>query len=286
MTIPTQAQRATLGTFELSATHAGGVDVILESLENWGAPASTVSVKQRPRGHGGWSSEGFHVSRRPVLAGTISAPTADLANAAFDDLVAAASLEDTTLTVVERSLTRSLTVKRSGDVTHRVSGDGRNIEWSMILLAADPRKVSTDLTGSTGLPTTSGGMTFPFEFPFTFDESVTSGRVELTNPGNAPGRVTLRILAGTGGLTGPAVTHIASGETLQFATSLTIPEGNWIDVDMDAQTVLENGQAGATRNGWVTGRGWSSFEPGANEWAFTAESGDGTLTVTATPSWW
>jgi len=284
--IVAQEQRATLGTFELSATHAGDVDVILTNLSGWGAPASTVETVQRPRGHGVWVGEGFHVGKYMTLTGTIVAPTPDQANATFDELAAAASLTPTTWTVVERSLTRSMTVVRSGDITHAVSGDGTVIDWSLVLLAGDPRKTSTELSGSTGLPSTSGGMSFPMSFPFSFTETVTSGVVTLTNPGNAPGRVTLRITAGVGGLTGPAVTHIASGATLQFATSLTIPEGNWIDVDMEAQTVLENGQAGATRNGWVTGRGWSSFDPGANQWAFTAQSGVGTLEVTATPSWW
>lgn len=286
MTLPTQPQRATLGTYELSAEHDGGVDVILEELGGWGAPASDLAIVKRPHAHGAWSGVGTHGARYVTLQGTIVAPTRDLAVTSFDDLQAAATLTETTLTVVEGALTRALQVKRTGEILHKVTADGCAIEWSMILVAPDPRKTSTAVTGSTGLPATSGGMEFPFTFPFTFDETVTSGRIELTNPGNAPGRVTLRITAGTGGLTGPAVTHIASGLRLEFATGQTIAEGNWIDVDMEAQTVLENGQEGATRNGWVTGRGWSAFEPGVNEWAFTAVSGDGTLSVTATPSWW
>ncbi len=284
--IPVQAQRATLGTFELSATHAGDIDVILSDLSGWGAPASSAETEQKPGRHGVWVSDGFHVGKYMTAMGSILAPSRDDARQKFDDLVAAATLTDTTLTVVEGALTRTVTVRRTGDVTYQPESDGKTVNWSTVLMAADPRKTQTNLTGSTGLPATSGGMTFPMTFPFTFSETVTSGVVTLTNPGNAPGRVTLKITAGVGGLTGPAVTHIASGITLQFAASLTIPEGNWIYVDMEARKVLENSQPGAERNGWVTGRGWSEFQPGANQWAFTAESGDGTLEVTATPSWW
>lgn len=285
MTIPLQAQRATLGTFELSATHAGDVDVILENLSGWGAPASDVVTVKKSRQAGVWASQGTSGARYPVLDITIIAPTRDLAVAKFDELSAAASFTPTTLTVVEGVTTRTVSVVRSGEILHEVSADGCVIGASVMLLAADPRKLGAEIADSTGLASTDGGMTFPFEFPFTFPETVISGRVALTNPGNTAGPVVLTITAGVGGLTGPAVKHMASGLTLEFAASLTLSEGSWLVVDMEAQTVLENGQAGASRNSWVTGRQWSGFEPGVNEWAFTAASGVGTLHVAATPAW-
>ena len=285
MIIDTPTYRASLGTFAMSVTHPGDVDVILEKLDNWGSPASTVDVQQNANAHGGWAGEAFLAPRYPTLQGVINAPSGDQARDKFDELVAACTLTNTTLTVIEGSLTRTMNVRRKGDITHVVDDFGRQIEWSMVLAAVDPRKYGTTVSGSTGLPSTVGGMTFPFTFnpDFTFSETVSSGRVALTNPGNIEGPVRLRITAGVGGLTGPKVTHIASGRVLEFATTLTIPAGNWIDVDMRAQTVLENGTA--ARNGWVTGRGWSWFEPRANEWAFTAQSGVGALLVEADPAW-
>lgn len=286
MSIPVQSQRATIGTFELSATHDGDVDVILTSLDGWGSPGSTVDVQQNARSHGAWAGDAYLDPRYPTLQGYIVAPTRAQAVAAFDDLAEACALDSATLTVIEGDLTRHMDTRRKGEILHEVVGpNGSTIKWSVVLVATDPRKYGESMSGSTGLPSTSGGMTFPVEFPFTFDESVASGRVSLTNPGNIEGPVRLRITAGVGGLTGPKVTHVASGRSLEFATTLTIPEGNWIDVDMRAQTVLENGQPGAARNGWVTGRGWSWFQPGGNEWAFTAESGLGTLLVEADPAW-
>jgi hypothetical protein len=189
-----------------------------------------------------------------------------------------------TFTVVEGAVTRSLTVRRVGEVLHEVTGpDGSVIEWSVVLVAVDPRKFSTALTGATGLPSSVGGLSFPHTFPHTFDAVVSSGQITLTNPGNAAGRVVLRITAGVGGLTGPVVTHVSSGKSIIFASSLTLTEGTYVDVDMDAHTVLEQGIA--SRNGWVISRGWSQFQPGDNLWAFSATGGDGTLRVTAYPSW-
>lgn len=284
MSIPVQAQRASIGSFEMSATHDGDVDVILTDLTGWGSPGSTIDVQQNARSHGAWAGDAWLAPRYPTLQGVIVAPTRDLAVATFDELVTACDLDSATLTVVEGDLTRHMDTRRKGEILHEVVGpNGAVINWSVMLVAVDPRKYGTTLTASTGLPSTSGGMTFPVTFPFTFDEVLASGRVSLTNLGNIEGPVRLRIEAGSGGLTGPKVTHVASGRSLEFATTLTIPEGNWIDVDMRAQTVLENGTA--ARNGWVTGRGWSWFEPGGNEWSFTAESGVGTLTVEADPAW-
>lgn len=137
--IPVQAQRATLGTFELSATHAGDIDVILSDLSGWGAPASSAETEQKPGRHGVWVSDGFHVGKYMTAMGSILAPSRDDARQKFDDLVAAATLTDTTLTVVEGALTRTVTVRRTGDVTYQPESDGKTVNWSTVLLAADPR---------------------------------------------------------------------------------------------------------------------------------------------------
>jgi hypothetical protein len=81
------------------------------------------------------------------------------------------------------------------------------------------------------------------------------------------------------------VTHAGSGKALVFSSSLVLGAGEWIDVDMEAQTVLANGQS--SRAGYITSRGWSGFEPGHNTWSFTAIGYDAAskLTVSATPAW-
>jgi phage-related protein len=123
-------------------------------------------------------------------------------------------------------------------------------------------------------------LSVPYTVPFTVDSLVVPGTVSLTNPGNATGPVVLRI---DGPVTGPQVTHVASGLTLTFETTLQLVSGDWLTVDMEQQTALQNDQA--SRNSFISDRGWSGFDPGDNTWAFAAQSGAGLLTVTATPAW-
>lgn len=272
-----------LGDFDLAYTY-GTAELGVEEFEGMGIPATTLRPQQFERSNGAWFGDSYYLPRPITIAGKIVAKTVDDAVTVRDALRAAVALEEAQLCIVEGNLTRYLSVRQSDALLVRdLPGHGNNKAWSMQLEALDPRITATNLTGSTGLPSSSGGWTFPVVLPAAIEATSSSGRVTLVNPGNVGGRVTVRITAGAGGLVGPRVTHVASGRTLQFATSLTIPEGNWIDVDMEAHTVLENSTA--SRNGWVTGRGWSFFEPGSNQWVFGAVSGNGTMAITATPSW-
>ena len=279
------ALTATINGFPLNVQNDDGTRVSLESFIGWGSAPAIVQVVNKGQAHGAWVGKSFNGPRSFTLAGKVHGTSIESLAAKVDELIGAFAAHDVPLIVNEGAVTRQVMVRREGDVLTEWA-TSKIARWSAQVLAPDPRKTGTPLVYTTGLPGSTGGVTFPFAFPFAFSETATSGRVTLTNPGTAPGRVRLRITAGVGGLTSPSVTHLASGAVLQFATSLTIPNGNWVDVDMEAQTVMENGQPGATRNGWVTGRGWSFFEPGVNEWAFNAVTGLGTLQVTAIPAWW
>jgi len=268
----------------LNVKNDDGSRLSLESFAGWGSPHTNVEAVNNSNSDGGWAGESFNGPRSLSLGGNVHGASIESLSVKVDALIGAFAKSDVPLIVNEGGVARHMMVRRDGAVLTQWLSP-RIAKWSAQVIALDPRKYGATVSGSTGLPSTVGGMTFPFTFnpDFTFSETVSSGRVALTNPGNIEGPVRLRITAGVGGLTGPKVTHIASGRVLEFATTLTIPAGNWIDVDMRAQTVLENGTA--ARNGWVTGRGWSWFEPGANEWAFTAQSGVGTLLVEADPAW-
>jgi hypothetical protein len=146
----------------------------------------------------------------------------------------------------------------------------------------DARKFGADVTAVTGLPSVSGGLTWPITFPVAWSGSQVSGSMTLTNPGDANGPVKLRI---DGPVTAPAVTHLETGAALTLATNLTVNSGDWLDIDCEARTVLYNGQA--SRNGYLTSRGWFEFEPGANTFTFTSSGYNATaqLTATCTPAW-
>jgi hypothetical protein len=267
----------------LTASYDDGSQILMETFEGWGSPASTINPQQKPRANGVWAGDAFLGERPMSMNGTITAPSIEVAEAAKDRLIAAVSLSAVPMIVTQGTLVRSLMVRRSGAViVNDIGDDGTSLEWSIQIIATDPRKTAAvALTGTTGLPMSSGGLTVPFTVPFAIASTVVSGQVNLTNPGNIAGKVVLRI---DGPVTAPVVTHVSSGKSIVFSASLTIPAGNYVLIDMESHQVLENGTA--SRNGWVTGRGWSSFQPGDNTWAFSAAAHNtGTLTVTAMPSW-
>ncbi|WP_243063182.1 phage tail family protein [Humibacter sp. RRB41] len=199
---------------------------------------------------------------------------------AEDAIVAACSLDDVQLTVTEYGVDRWVMVHREDEpIINRTRPD--YAEFSLQMVSDDWRKFGTELSGSTFLPSSSGGLSVPFAVPFTIDATQVTGQVSLTNPGNTTGPVRLRI---DGPTTGPQIAHIGTGLVLTFASSLVLGVGEWLDVDMEAQTALANGQS--SRAMWITNRGWSGFDPGDNTWSFTAVGYDpaSKLTVYATPA--
>ena len=270
-----------LGDLDLSATEANGVQWILSDLKGWGASGGTLSPQQKPRSAGAWAGNSYAKARPLVLTGACIAPSAALASDALDRLIDAASLDSTHMDVIEGGRSRWAMVQRDGDVLPGWLGDVA-FEYSVQLVALDPRKHGDPLTASTSLPSTSGGLTVPFTVPFSINATTVSGQVSLTNPGNTTGSIVLRI---DGPCVGPVITHVASGLRLVFAASLVLGAGEWIDVDLEAHSVLANGQS--SRANWITSRQWFGFERGPNTLAFTASSytAGALLTVTAVPAW-
>jgi len=254
--------------------------------EGWSTtPDPRVDVDALPNTDGQLSAN-LQVQARPIiLGGTVRAPDQLRLQAAIDqaDALLAGPVREDTLTVAEAHLTRNVLVRRE-QKTQVAKVSPFTATWLLQLVADDPRRFGAPLTASAGLPSVVGGLTIPFTIPFTIASTVSTGQCSLTNPGTETGPVKRRI---TGPCTAPQVTHVNSGRILPFATSLTLNAGEWLDVDMEAQTVLANGQQAATRDPWVTVRGWSGFDPGDNTWAVTAASGGvgAGLIVTARPAW-
>jgi len=273
-------ETVTLGPLALTGVDAFGVEWLLEDLKGWGTPGGTLSPMQKVRGAGGWAGASYSQPRPMVATGSCFAPSAELASLALDRLIAAASLDDTLMTVAEPARSRWAMVRRDGEVLPSWMGDDA-FSWSVQVVALDPRKLGTALSGSTGLPASSGGFTFPHVFPFAINSTVVSGQVNLTNPGNETGPVTLRI---DGPCPGPAVAHTAGGRSQVISLAgLTLLAGEFLTINTESMEVLANGQV--TRANWLTSRQKSGFDPGANTWSFSAASGTtGLLTVTATPA--
>lgn len=137
------------------------------------------------------------------------------------------------------------------------------------------------VSGSTRLPHTVGGMTFPYGFgddsmmssSWTWSESVMSGRVVLSNTGTAHSPVMIRI---DGPVTNPRVLHVGSGRVIALDVRLGI--GHYVTANGETHEILIDGTNPA--RGRVVRREWSPAEVGENIWAFNADEYSPTARMT------
>ena len=144
------------------------------------------------------------------------------------------------------------------------------------------------VSDSTGLPSSSGGMQFPYRFEeagvslssWMWSENVTSGNVALSNVGTAPSPVMIRI---EGPVVNPQVVHARSGHTIAFVMSLG--SGHYVIMNGVTHEILIDGTDPA--RGCVTRREWSQAEPGMNVWGFNASeySNAARMTVSFYPAY-
>lgn len=271
-----------IGSLPLFGKDAAGVEWVLDTLTGWtGSTGSTRRGVQKPRQSGSFSGRGFAQARTIVAKGHLIAPSNQAAEEAMDRLNAAVPLGNTLVQVTQSGRNRWQRFHRSDDVLDKWLND-HVVEWSLQMASDDWRKFGADVVATTKLPSTTGGLTVPFTVPFTINATTVTGQVSLTNPGNEPGPVILRI---DGPCQGPVITHVSSGAQLVFSSSLVLGPGEFLLIDMERRTVMANGQA--SRSGYITSRGWSQFDPGVNTYSFTAAVYDAAsqLTVTGTPAW-
>lgn len=222
---------ADVGSIPLGRVDAFGVDWAWDKsgFDGWGATDSTRETEQNVRGHGGWSGDGFLTPRIMALRGRAYAPTPAAASDALDRLNDQASIDDFTFRVYEPGKTRYVVAHRTRAV--QVAWQMPNeLVWGLNLTADDSRKFYDTLTGTTKLPSTTGGLTVPFTVPYTIPSTQVSGQVSLRNQGNIEGPVRLRV---DGPTVGPVIRHESSGRTLVFSSTLVLGVGEWLEIDMD-----------------------------------------------------
>jgi hypothetical protein len=131
-----------------------------------------------------------------------------------------------------RAIQPSIRNMTTGDVTTSCS-----------LLALDPSIYSGGEAGlhsvEIGEYRTVGGLRVPFGLPLAIRPVVADGLAVVTNTGIRPTKLFIRI---TGPVTGPLIStnsQIAGASTLQI--NVTLAAGDYIDIDTEDQTVLQNG---------------------------------------------
>lgn len=98
-------------------------------------------------------------------------------------------------------------------------------------------------------PSFTGGLTIPLTVPFTVDGVMTGGSATLTNSGTKETGLLLRI---DGPAVEPRVTlERADGVIQTLRIGITLPAGQWLDIDTANRTVTLNGTT--SRRGQTTG---------------------------------
>lgn len=128
-----------------------------------------------------------------------------------------------------------------------------------------------EVSDVTGLPSSSGGMQFPYHFEeaggslssWMWSENVVSGQVALNNVGTAPSPVMIRI---DGPVVNPQVSHVGSGHVMAF--NMRLGSGHYATINGVTHEILIDGTDPARSR--VNRREWSQAESGLNVWGFNA----------------
>jgi hypothetical protein len=270
-----------LGDLLFNATDSFGADWVLSDLKGWdGTAEADVTFTKRPRSSGSVASSATDRHRVLEFSGIVE--SADLPGA-IQRLNAAASLAPTILGVNEGGLIRHCEVQRQDKVIW-TKINRTQAEFSFQMVAVDNRKFGDLVTLSTGLPSLSGGRTYPATYPITYTGVMNSGIITFDNLGDADAPVWFKV-QGMIPAGGWSIAHAGKKKNLTFATSLSLSTEEFVTIDMDRRAVLAQGQS--ARSGWVTQRGWFDLDPGRNEIAFSAVnySASATLTLYTMSAW-
>ena len=252
--------RVDLGSIPLGGVDSVGVAWSLQTLEGWDSAEVRSEYTDREAAHGSWASPVYFGSRPITLTGTVTAPDRATLEDALERLRAAASLTDTTLVVYELTQPKQATVRRSGKPLFAYVTD-RIATYSVMVTAADPRRYSTVLqSGTTGLPSTTGGLLPPVTPPLSIPATTVQGQITAYNEGTID---TAPLLIIDGPVTAPQIIAQMPDSSVVFLNySQSLGTGEELVIDTDAHTVILNGNA--SRRRYLTlPTGWPKIPAGS-----------------------
>ncbi|SCL31927.1 Phage tail protein [Micromonospora nigra] len=270
-----------------------GPGTVYRVMDDTNPFATTVRADQggaRAWAHGGWSGVEWQAERVVPMTVLIDVGANDV-GAVIDarhQLAAAFRASHTDLPLTFRLGGREYLLwgrPRMAEPRTDLLGLGRAFV-RCAFVALDPMIYSSveHEVGPVGLPTWTGGLTLPFTAPFTIGATQTGGIDELTNAGTAEVGLRLRV---DGPVVQPRISITDPDDvTTSLRIDLTVPDGQWLDIDTQARTVLLNGDLAASRRGQAVGD-FPLLQPGTSSLRFAAaEEGDGTVTVLWRDGWW
>jgi hypothetical protein len=133
------------------------------------------------------------------------------------------------------------------------------------LIAGDPMFYGQALNMQTIYPPVAGGISIPTAIPFSL--SLSGGSITFAHNGNGPYKPVIRVY-------GPCTNcHVINSTLgLDFYIFNEIPDGAYVEVDMEDQTALYNG----TTEDWLefAGGDWLYLRPGNNTLNFSSDGNE------------
>lgn len=225
-----------------SGPDSSGVDWRLRELDGWDSPDLEEGADQRSGMDGLWDSDNYFGGRTLTLKGTYTAPTYEAREAAEYRLRKVVSRTEFATLLVNETVPKLVRARRTGRLMVRPLTETIG-EYSMSLLATDPRKYGLSLSGGTITgPTPGGGLAPPWTPPVLIPPN-TSGatRITLTNSGDYDSPIATVIRGPSPPSGGIAVYSYATGRQLLWDVVLGV--GDYIAVDPVAGVALLNGVA-------------------------------------------
>lgn len=245
--------------------------------------ASTLKTSEKVMTNGWYSNIPVLQGRTITIEGHIIGQCTENCLRSWDSLKRAIDGTGMPLTVRIGDVRRQTQVMQASSVPLIKWAGVHVLKFSLGLVALNPYLFDLDMVSDrTGLPSTSGGMIFPYSFEdqstgsrsgWVWPEKVKSGQVWLRNAGTAPSPVLIRI---DGPVVDPRVIHVGSGHVMAFDMSLG--SGQYVLVNGQTHEILVDGTDPA--RGRVIRREWSQAEVGSNVWGFSASEYSDTALMT------
>ena len=224
----------------LGATDEQGVEWRYTGLTGWDSPDLGETAENRTGADGAWDTLNYYSGRQVSIDGLIQARTAAGLDAAMDRLAQAIPARDRLITfTVNESTAKQISARRSGRLMTDKLTDV-TAEYSISLLAPDPRKYEVDAqTVLASLGDVEGGVTLPTVLPLVLPPRDPGGVFfTAVNAGTYDTPPRIRI-AGPGRNLG--VANLTTGQALVYPFELLT--GDELVIDTNVGTATINGTA-------------------------------------------